>query len=72
MKIQNFKTSAGFLKKGKHLGKEKFTVYLSDLISTFTFSEQKALLPKTFSKRQISILSIYINHLEECIRQVKS
>ena len=55
----------------KYLQKKKFLVNLSDLLSKFIFSKLKAFFPNSFPKRLISILSIYLHHSGECIRQIK-
>ena len=71
MEIQNVESSTAFLKKGKYLEKERFLVNLSDLMSKFILSELKAFFANPFPKRLISIPSIYLHHLGECIRQIK-
>ena len=40
-------------------------------MSKFIFSELKAFFMNPFPKRLISIPSIYLHHLGECIRQIK-
>ena len=55
----------------KHFETGKFLANPSDLMSRFIFSELKGFSAKPFSKRLMSILSIYLHHLEECMRQIK-